>query len=164
METGARPVHIFCGYAHEYKSLFEQLNEHLAVLRSEEYIALWHYGEILPGAEWESAITHHLDQADLILLLISPSFMHSEYCRGKEMRRAIERHKTGEVHVIPILLRPTPAWEATGLGGLQALPTHANPVTNWRNRDEAFADIAEGITIPSFSESPLHILSSSITS
>ncbi len=146
METGAPPVRLFCGYAHEDKPLFNHLNKHLAVLRSQEYITLWHDGEIPPGAEWESAIAHHLDQADIILLLISPSFMHSEYCRGKEMRRAIERHKTGEVHVIPILLRPTPAWEATALGSVQALPTHAKPVTTWRMRDEAFANIAEGIT------------------
>lgn len=146
METGATPVRIFCGYAHEDKPLFNQLNKHLAVPRSQEAIALWHYGEIPPGAEWESAIAHHLDQADIILLLISSSFMHSEYCRGTEMRRAIERHKTGEVHVIPVLLRPTSNWKATALGNLQALPTHAKPVTTWHNRDEAFANIAEGIT------------------
>ncbi len=146
METGAPPVSLFCGYAHEDTSLFNLLNKYLAVLRSQEYITLWHDGEIPPGAEWESAIAHHLDQADIILLLISPSFMHSEYCRGEEMRRAIERHKTGEVHVIPILLRPTPAWKTTALGSLQALPTHGKPVTTWRIRDEAFANIAEGIT------------------
>jgi hypothetical protein len=146
METGAPPVRIFCGYAHEDKPLFNHWHKHLAVLRSREYITLWHDGEIPPGAEWESAIAHHLDQADIILLFISPSFMHSEYCRGKEMRRAIERHKTGEVRVIPILLKPTPAWEATDLGSLQALPIHAKPVITWRNRDEAFANIAEGIT------------------
>ncbi|MFL5629209.1 MAG: toll/interleukin-1 receptor domain-containing protein [Ktedonobacteraceae bacterium] len=97
MEIEASPVSIFCGYAHEDKLLFNHLNKHLAVLRSQQYIALWHYGEIPPGAEWELAITRHLDQADIILLLISPSFMDSEYCRGKEMRRAIERHKTGKV-------------------------------------------------------------------
>jgi hypothetical protein len=28
---------------------------------------------------------------------------------------------------------------------LQALPTDAKPVTTWRNQDEAFTDIAEGI-------------------
>src|SRR5436309_11112044 len=115
-------------------------------LRSQEYITLWHYGEIPPGAEWESAIAHHLDHSDIILLLISPSFVHSEYCRGKEMHRAIERHKTGEAHVIPVIMRPTSAWKTTALGSLQALPTQAHPVTTWRNRDEAYANIAEGIT------------------
>ncbi len=50
-----------------------------------------------------------------------------------------------EVHVIPILLRPTPAWETTALGSLQALPTQAKPVTTWRARDKAFANIADGI-------------------
>src|SRR2546421_2000807 len=146
LETGGPPISIFCGYAHEDKSLFNHLNKHLAVQRSQKSITLWHYGEIPPGAEWELAITHHLDQADIILLLISPSFMDSEYCRGKEMRRAVERHKSGEVRVIPILLRPTPDWKTTALGSLQALPTHAKPVTIWRSRDEAFANIAEGIT------------------
>ncbi len=146
MQTEVPPVSIFCGYAHEDKALFNLLNKHLAALRSQENITLWHDGEIPPGAEWEPAIAHHLDHADIILLLISPSFMHSEYCRGKEMRRAIEWHKTGEVQVIPIIMRPTSAWKTTDLGSLQALPTHAKPVTTWRIRDEAFADIAEGIT------------------
>ena len=61
------------------------------------------------------------------------------------MRRAIERHKSGEVRVIPILLRPTPAWKTTALGSLQALPAHAKPDITWRSRDEAFANITEAI-------------------
>ena len=81
----------------------------------------------------------HLNTAHLILLLISPDFMASDYCYGKEMQLALERHKAGTCRVIPILLRPT-HWYDTPLSKLQMLPTKARPITRWPDRDEAFQD------------------------
>jgi hypothetical protein len=49
----------------------------------------------------------HLQDASIILLLVSPDFLASDYCYSMEMQWALERHHTGESHVIPILLRPT---------------------------------------------------------
>ena len=47
--------------------------------------------------------------------------------------------------MIPILLKPTPDWETTPLGALQALPTHAKPVTTWSSREKALADVVDGL-------------------
>jgi hypothetical protein len=47
--------------------------------------------------------------------------------------------------VIPILLKPTPGWETTPLGALQALPTDAKPITSWNSREKALADVVEGL-------------------
>jgi hypothetical protein len=41
-------------------------------------------------------------------------------------------------------LRPV-HWEGTSIGELQVLPTEGKPITKWRNRDDALADIAKGI-------------------
>lgn len=60
-----------------------------------------------------------------------------------ELKRAMERHETGESQVIPITLRDCD-WHSP-FGKLQALPKNAKPVTSWANEDEAFADIARGI-------------------
>src|SRR5712692_6743938 len=62
------------------------------------------------------------------------------------MQRALERHERDEVRVIPIILRPI-YWQATPLGKLQALPKFSRPITSpfWKDRDEAFFDVAEGI-------------------
>ena len=70
--------------------------------------------------------------------------MRSDYCYGIEMRRAIERHETGEARVIPIILRPVD-WKRAPIGELQALPRDGKSVTLWRNRDSAFESIVEGI-------------------
>jgi tetratricopeptide (TPR) repeat protein len=107
-------------------------------------ITNWHDRKIAAGTEWNGEIDEHLNTAQVILLLISPSFMSSNYCYDLEVTRAMERHKAGEAIVIPVFLRPV-MWKGAPFGELQGLPTDSKPVTNWSNRDKAFLDIAEGI-------------------
>ncbi|GHO98780.1 hypothetical protein KSF_088280 [Reticulibacter mediterranei] len=107
-------------------------------------IVTWCDRAILPGTEWERKISEEIDTADIIILLISPDFMASDYCYGKEMKRAYERHLAGEAYVISILLRPV-LWKGTTVSKFQLLPTEGKPVTTWTNHDEAFENIAQGI-------------------
>ncbi len=146
MVTQLPPLRIFCGYAHADQALFRQLKKALVILTRQEAVSIWHDGDLLPGDQWEYEIERELNTADIILLLISPAFIASDYCWGKEMHWAITRNSLGEARVIPILLKPTPGWETTPLGALQALPTMAKPITMWNNRDQALATIAEGIS------------------
>ncbi|HVB21551.1 MAG TPA: toll/interleukin-1 receptor domain-containing protein [Ktedonobacteraceae bacterium] len=145
MNTRVTPLRIFCGYASKDEVLFKQLHTALAVPIRQEPINVWNYQDIPPGAEWGSEIEQQLSTADIIILLVSPSFIASEYCWSKEMQWAITRHTAGEARVIPIILKPTPGWETTPLGSLQALPVSAKPISTWKNRDEAFANVVEGL-------------------
>src|SRR5260370_450877 len=137
-------IEIFCCYAHEDLHLFKQLKAHLVPLQRQGLITLWSDAEIHPGTNWQAEIWKHLNSAQLILLLVSPAFMQSDYCYSIEMPRAIERHVHNETTVIPIILRPT-LWEKTPLSILQVLPPGAKPITLWNNIDEALHKTAEGI-------------------
>lgn len=95
-------VKIFFCYAHEDELLLNQLKRQLRPLQRQELIDVWHDRDINAGTEWEQEISQHLNAADIILLLISPDFMDSDYCYCVEMKRAIERNEHGEAHVIPI--------------------------------------------------------------
>ncbi len=66
------------------------------------------------------------------------------YCYGLEMQRAMKRHILYEARVIPIILRHV-YWQGAPFGKLQALPKDAKPVTDWRNREKALFNVAEGI-------------------
>src|SRR5262249_39298744 len=68
----------------------------------------------------------------------------SESCFGIEMQRAMQRHETGDACVIPVLIRPV-NWQMAPFSHLSVLPTNKEPVTVWKNRDAAFAEIAAGI-------------------
>jgi hypothetical protein len=135
---------IFFCYANNDEHLRKNLEKHLTLLKRKGYITSWHDRNITAGATWANEIDTHLTTADIILLLVSPDFMASDYCFDIEMKRAMERHKAGEAKVIPIILRPV-AWEETPIGKLQVLPTKAKAITKWSNRDEAFYNVAEGI-------------------
>jgi TIR domain len=141
-----RPIKIFFCYAHEDEELFNKLKAHLRPLQREGFIDVWYDRDISAGTEWEKEISKHLNEAEIILLLITPDFMNSDYCYSIEMKRALERHERGEAHVIPIILRPV-HWQVTPLSKLQALPTDARAVTDriWHTLDEAFLIIVEGI-------------------
>jgi hypothetical protein len=93
---------------------------------------------------WEAEIVGHLEEASIILPLISADFIASDYCYGVEMKRAMERHERGDAVVIPVILRPCD-WHALPIGRLQAVPRNGKPVSTWINRDEAMTDIVRGI-------------------
>jgi tetratricopeptide (TPR) repeat protein len=144
-DTPRQEIKLFYCYARKDKSLRDELEKHLSGLKRHYQLTNWHDREILPGKEWEQAIDTHLNTAHLILLLISPDFMASDYCFSKEMQRALARHKAGTCRVVPILLRPA-FWEEAPFSTIQLLPTDANPITTWDNRDLAFQDVAKEIS------------------
>src|SRR5438309_11086755 len=97
-------INIFFCYAHEDEELRKGLVKHLNVLKRQGIIDIWHDRNISAGTEWEREIDKHLNTAQIILLLISPDFMDSDYCYGIEMKRAMERYEQGKSRVIPIIL------------------------------------------------------------
>jgi hypothetical protein len=138
------PVEIFISYTHEDGSLLKELIKHLSMMKRDGLVKLWYDRDIDAGDEWEQDITQHLNSARVILLLVSSSFVASDYCYGVEVGRAMERQGAGEAIVIPIILRPAD-WKTAPFGKLQGLPTDAKPVTKWSDRDEAFLNVAKGI-------------------
>ncbi|MFH1740846.1 MAG: TIR domain-containing protein [bacterium] len=147
-EETMRPIRVFYSYSHKDEDLRNQLETHLSNLQRQGVIANWHDRRIIAGEEWKKEIDEHLEEADIILLLVSADFIASDYCYEIEMKRALERHENGEARVIPIILRPT-EWAEAPFAKLQALPKDAKPVTTWQpndpNNDEAWLDVAKGI-------------------
>ena len=137
-------IKVFYSYAREDELLRRDLEKHLINLRRQGFIDNWYDGEITAGTEWELRINQYLDNADIILFLISPDFMKSDYRYSVEMHRAMKRHDAKEARVIPILLRPTDLY-GTPFAKLQGLPTNGFFVTHWPNSDSAFLNITLGI-------------------
>ncbi len=143
---GKVPVSVFISYSHKDERLRDELATHLAILQNQKVIAFWHDRKITAGSEWAKEIDENLRTADLILLLVSPDFLASNYCNDVELKLAMDRHQKGEAIVIPILLKPV-SWKGAPFAKLQACPTNAKPVTKWTNRDEAFTDVLEAIRL-----------------
>ena len=131
-------------YSHKDEALRDQLEIHLTMLKRQGVISTWHDRRLIAGDHVDQGISRELEAADIILLLVSPDFLASEYCYGIEMMRALERHEAGEARVIPVILRPCD-WQQAPFGKLLAAPKDGKPVTKWANADEAFLDVANAI-------------------
>ena len=140
------PLKTFFCYAHEDKRLLDKLRKQLKPLERDGLIEIWCDGDISAGTEWEPAIGERLKTAEIILLLVSPDFIDSDYCYRIEMIQAVGRHERGEARVIPVILRPI-YWQKAPFGKLQALPRDGKPVVgpSWHNQEEALFNIQEGI-------------------
>ncbi len=143
MDIRKKSIKVVCCYAREDQQFLNELNKHLASLQRVGDVTLWADIHIFPGTEWERELHTRLDQAQIILLLVSASFIQSDYCYHQEMQRALQRHQRGEASVIPVILTPV-MWQITPLRALQALPKDAKPITTWPNEDEAYKNVAEG--------------------
>ncbi|HEY9824683.1 MAG TPA: TIR domain-containing protein [Stenomitos sp.] len=138
------PLNVFISYSHKDDELRVALETQLANLKRQKKITAWTDRAIEGGQEWETHIKQQLESAQIILLLISPDFMASDYCYDIEMQRAITRHDEGTARVIPVILRPCD-WKDSPFSKLQALPKEAKPITTWSDRDSAFLDVVQGI-------------------
>src|SRR5450755_2302984 len=142
--TNGTAISVFISYAHEDEALLKQLQTHLSLLQRQGLIATWYDRELVAGTNWAGVIDERLEQASIILLLVSADFLASDYCYKNEMMRALERHDAGQARVLPIIVR-TVYWKGAPFARLQVLPTDARAVTDCDNSDKAWTDVVIGI-------------------
>jgi hypothetical protein len=109
---------LFFSYSHKDEALRDRLEVHLAVLKREGAISTWHDRRITAGDALGQRIDEHLECADIILLLVSPDFLASDYCHDVEMQRALARHVEGSARVSKTGVRAhflrKPRWTPNG--------------------------------------------------
>ncbi|MCS5693651.1 toll/interleukin-1 receptor domain-containing protein [Cyanobium sp. FGCU-6] len=142
MSARGGPLKVFISYSHRDDSWREQLEAHLSLLRRQGILELWSDRRLIAGDSWDQEISSALAEARILLLLVSPDFIASDYCFGREMAVALERHQRGEAKVVPILLRPCD-WTTAPFAHCQAFPRDNRPVsTHPAGADAALSEVA----------------------
>jgi len=116
---------IFVSYSKQDVDTLEKgLIVSLKNLERQSKINIWYDKELKGGDEWDTEIKNQLQKADVILLVVSPDFIATDYIWDVEIKKALERHDKGEATVIPIILRHCD-WtgEATPFSKLNAIPS-----------------------------------------
>ncbi len=145
-DQNSNQLRFFVSYSHEDESYKDELLKHLSSLIRSGAIASWDDRQIPIGGEWDHQIKSEMNNADVILLLISSDFLNSAYCNDVEVKRAMERHHSTDdpAVVVPIILRHCD-WTDTGFAKLQALPKNAKPISSFADKDEAYVYIVKQI-------------------
>ncbi len=137
-------VKVFISYAHKDEQFKDSLVEHMSGLVRANVVSEWNDRKIVPGQDWSDEISENLASSEIILFLISSSFMNSDYCMGVEVQKALSMHKEGRAQLIPIVIRAVD-WSDSELSKIQGLPKDAVPIASWGNEDEAWVNVIGGV-------------------
>jgi TIR domain len=140
----AGPVDIFLSYAPEDDSLREELEQHLSGLQRAGIIRTWSAQRVMAGERTQEVVEAKLAGAKVVLLLVSASYLASDYLYEVEAMAALGRERAGKARVIPVLLHAC-HWEIAAFEGLSPLPANGKPVSSWSNRNEAWAEVVRGL-------------------
>lgn len=137
-------INLFFSYAHEDEELRDELEVHLSMLKRSGLVRAWHDRRITAGSDLGGEISKHLEEADVILLLLSPHFLASDYCYETEATRALQLHEAGKAVVIPVILQPCD-WLESPFRKLRGTPKDGKPVAKFANINDAFLEVTRDI-------------------
>ena len=88
-----KTIKLFISYSHADEAHKERLEKHLKAISRILPLTAWSDRHLFAGEAVDEQIFQQLNTADIVLLLVSPDFINSDYCFTKEMERALERYK-----------------------------------------------------------------------
>jgi internalin A len=139
-----RRLRLFLSYSHKDAGLRDVFQENLALLEQDGLLEWWFDGKILPSAEWDKEIRSELEKADIIVFLVSTTFLNSKYIRGVEMTRAVERRKASETELVSVILEDC-VWKEREFTKYQLVQPGGKPVRGWNRHRNAFNDVEKAL-------------------
>ena len=146
MEPANRQVKIFVSYAHEDDEVKNLLvNTHLKAIQNhyDENLLAWTDAGIKPGSNWDAKIKREMENADIIIFLITNSFLASDYIKNTEIKNALERFKQGRQIIVPIYIEDV-SKRLLPFKEKQYLPSGV-PLEDWEQKNKAWVKIQDGI-------------------
>jgi internalin A len=139
-DSRQRRLRVFLSYSHSDAKLRDVFAGNLALLEADGLIEWWFDGRVLPSATWDSEIRRELDQADIVICLLSTTYLESKYIQAVEMPRAMERRALGEAEIVSVLLEDC-AWQDRPFTKFQMTQPGGKAVRRWARHRDAFNDV-----------------------
>jgi eukaryotic-like serine/threonine-protein kinase len=125
----------FCHHENDARYCNE-LSKHLRLAERNQRVELWSRRLVQAGQDFRKVVDEKLEQASLILVLMSADLIACDYCWGVEVSAALQRHRAGRARLIPVIVRACD-WKAC-FSELRQVPAAGTPlVTDSAKIDDA---------------------------
>lgn len=139
------PVNLFYSYCHLDQQYRESMEDALAQIKNDNLLKSWSDQNILPGQPISTSIKKKMDEADIMVFLLSQNFIASGECR-KEWQYAKSLSEQDKLLFrIPIILKPCPWEDMLSDDDVKALPGDGKPISGFADTDAVWMEVYEGI-------------------
>ncbi len=128
----------FISYSHEDKDFRKTLLTHLKTIELTHNVEVWYDGKIQAGGNIDKEVLIKLNEANVILLLISPNFLASQNCINNELEFAIARYNRGECIIVPVILKESIIDESLSFSKLLRVPEDGKPIQKFRPQNNGY--------------------------
>jgi GTPase SAR1 family protein len=151
--TNSKAKKIFISYSHTNDQYLKRLETHLSSLRREGLMEDWNDTKFEPGDHWNKKIEEKLRAADIVILLVSADFIHSDFINDNELPIVAEMDKNGSCRVVPVIVESCD-WEThKHFSHIQAYPHELNdqgkrvvvPIGMSQNPEDSYVQIVKAI-------------------
>lgn len=109
---------LFISYSSKNTEFMKRFVTHLEPLRRRGDIDYWHDRKIEPGTKWDDSIRKELEMADVVIFLLSPDFIATDYIFDVEIPQALQQFTKQTTKLFFIELQPC-SWDKTILADYQ---------------------------------------------
>lgn len=129
------PSKVFISYSHRDKEYLDRLQEHLKPHVRAGTIPLWVDTHLKPGDDWEAEIKRALESAQVAILLVSFSFLASDFVVEEELPKLLAVAEGRGAHILPVILTPC-SFRRTKLSRFQAVNNPARPLSGLSQHEQ----------------------------
>lgn len=138
--SAASVLNIFISYSDEDLTFKNEFIKYLNSLGKNGAVTFFDKSNIPAGENEKKFIRDKIDTADFIILLISQSYLNSEWNYDVEMAKSLDRKETGSCGVIPVILKDC-SWESSPLKVLKPVLFKRRPLfSDMAKMEEALTD------------------------
>ena len=135
-------VRTFVSYARADRQQLERFCTYAADLRHDG-VEFFDDRGIPPGSDFENTLLTQLDDADIVVLLLTPNFIASDWCMQYEFARAVKNMIEGKCRILPLNVERFYVKPQSTLGKMQWTPSgQAIAERNPKERGQAWINAA----------------------
>lgn len=101
---------VFISYSHEDHKSLKELQKHLKIFEELGAIDVWDDTKLKEGENWRAKLDAALEEASVAIVLLSSSYLSSDFARRIEFAYFIESVKKRKMEMVPIVLSDC-AWD-----------------------------------------------------
>lgn len=141
-----REIKCVISYSHKDETLCGKFTQHLTTISKTHPIKYWLDKRIKAGQSIDAEVRKNFNVCDIVFILVSHSFINSNYCYEKELKMAYRRHNKSECVIIPVILSEISNIDKLPFGNLNRVPEDGKPIRKFGSH-EAGLNSADKIII-----------------
>ena len=145
MHTTPPMIKVFYSYCHDEELQLAELRKQVAPIVRDSDITEW-YDRLIPAGHNLDTILKNINDADVIILLLSPGYLASDSCMS-EITIAWERAEMEGLEILPVVTKRCAWKDNTTLSKHLLLPTDGRPIDEWQYQGQAWEVVRQHLKL-----------------